>query len=405
MRLGGKMLAAGVACTMAVAALMVPTATAAKPTIKIWMGNDSVKIAALEAIAADYKAANIVIEANDNITTDIETVAAEDAPDIIEAAHDWTGGLSSNGSVKAISLPAPVAAQFPKKDLDAFKYDGKLLGVPMLHESMAMVMNTDLAGKSCPATLKQAVDRVASKLDKGKINTPIQARGADAYQLYPLMSGLGGSFFKQKANGEWTKTTQVQNTSNTTQKVNIIKGWRASGLFQNGQGSGEATGPFSKGKAAYWFTGPWNSNAIRDMAATMNVKLCKFPSILPGVKSIPFAGVRGMMVTKYAKGHGVLAAAKEFMITYMAKSTTQKKYCKLSGCNPANKNAGVSPNPFTAQFLVTYPDAVPMPNIPEMSAIWGNVADAWTAALAEEDATNPKTAFSNAAQNIRDSIG
>jgi len=403
MRLQGKMLAAGVACTMAVAALMVPTATAAKPTLTVWIQPS--KAAALEAVASDYKAANIVVVEQPGDTRDLlQTVAVEDAPDIFEGAHDWTGELQSNGSVKAISLPGPVAAQFLSKDLDAFKYDGALLGVPMLHESIAFAMNTDIAGKTCPATLNQAVSRVEGKLDKGKINTIIQVGGSNAYMWYPMMSGLGGAFFKQKANGEYTTQTLVHKTSDTKQKTNIIKGWNASGLFDHSQGNGSASGPFSKSKAAYYITGPWESNAIRDLSATMNIKLCKFPTIIPGIKSIPFSGVRGFYVSKFAKQHGVLSAAKDFVISYLSSAKAQKKFCKLDGCNPSNKNAGVSPNPFTADFLVTYPDAVPMPNIPEMAAIWGNVAAAWDAAMAEEDSTNPKVAFANAADNIRSSI-
>ncbi len=404
MRLQGKWLAAGAACAMAVAALTVPSATAAKPTIKIWIQPS--KVAAMEAIASDYKAANIVVIEQGGDSRDlIQTVSQEDAPHIFEGAHDWTGELESNSSVKAISLPGPVAAQFPSKDLDAFKYDGKLLGVPMLHESIAFLMNTDIAGKTCPATLEQAVDRVQSKLDKGKINTAIQVAGSNAYMWYPMMSGLGGAFFKQKANGEYTTSTLVHKTADTAKKANIIKGWRASGLFQHSAGNGEASGPFSKGKAAYYITGPWNSNAIRDLAGEgLKIKLCKFPNIIPGIKSIPFSGVRGLYISKFATG-ATLKAAKDFLITYVSSAKVQKKFCKIDGCNPSNKRAGVSPNPFTAQFLVTYPDAVPMPNIPEMAAIWGNVAGAWDQAMAEEDATNPKVAFANAADNIRSSIG
>lgn len=406
MRLQGKMLAAGIASAMAAAALMVPAASAAKPTLTIWVDSNE-KLASMEAIASDYKAANVVVVKVGDARNEMQTVAVEDAPDIFEGAHDWTGELSSNGTVKAISLPAPVAAQFPSKDLDAFKYDGDLLGVPLLHESIAFVMNTDIAGKTCPATLKEAVDRVASKLDKGKLNTAIQVAGSNAYMWFPMMSGLGGAFFKQKANGEYSTTTLVHKTADTKAKVNIIKGWNASGLFQHSAGNGEATGAFSKGKAAYFITGPWQSNQIRDMSATMNIKLCKFPTIIKGIKSIPFSGVRGLFVTKFAKQHSTatLNAAKDFLISYIASAKVQKKYCKINGCNPSNKNAGVSPNPFTAAFLVTYPDAVPMPNIPEMAAIWGNVADAWNAAMAEEDSTNPKVAFANAADNIRSSIG
>lgn len=403
MRLQGKMLAAGVACAMAAAALMVPSATAAKPRLVIWV--DATKVDAMEAIAKDYKAANVEVVSMEDARNVLQTVQAADAPDIFEGAHDWTGELVSNGSVKAISLPAPVVAQFPVQDINAFKYDGKLLGVPLLHESIALVMNQDIAGKKCPTTLEKLVDGVSAKLDSGKINTIIQV-GPDAYHFYPMLSGLGGAFFKQKANGEYTTKTLVDKAVDTAKKVNTLRSWQATGLFQHYAGSYDAaTGPFAKGKAAYYITGPWNSNAIRDLSAKKDIKLCEFPTIIAGEKSIPFSGVRGLYVSKFAVDHDRLQAAKDFLISYVATSATQKKYCKVNGCNPSNKNAGVSPNPFTAQFLVTYPDAVPMPNIPEMAAIWGNVGDAWSASLREEDPSSPKTAFENAAQNIKDAIG
>ena len=91
-----------------------------------------------------------------DIRDNLGTVAAADAPDVITAAHDWTGQLAANGLVQPLFLSAAVKKQFPSYTLNAFSYGTavkKLYGVPAAVENIGLVVNTKLA--KAPKTFAQ----------------------------------------------------------------------------------------------------------------------------------------------------------------------------------------------------------------------------------------------------------
>jgi maltose-binding protein MalE len=94
-------------------------------SITIWADQD--RKAAVTQLAQQWATArgvsvNVVVHDFGKIRDDLGTVAAADAPDVIMAAHDWTGQLAANGLVDPVVLSAANRAQFPKYTLDAFSY-------------------------------------------------------------------------------------------------------------------------------------------------------------------------------------------------------------------------------------------------------------------------------------------
>ena len=94
----------------------------------------------------------------------------------------------------------------------------------------------------------------------------------------------------------------------------LINKWNKEGLISSKINGDTATQLFTSGKAAYWVTGPWNIDTARK--AGINFKIVQVPKIK--CNAVPFLGVQGLMVTKYASGHGVATAAKDFVANYMA---------------------------------------------------------------------------------------
>ena len=73
----------------------------------IW--TDSDRAAAVTKVATDWAAPSgatikVVTKNFGDIRDNLGTVAAADAPDVITAAHDWTGQLAANGLVQPIFL-------------------------------------------------------------------------------------------------------------------------------------------------------------------------------------------------------------------------------------------------------------------------------------------------------------
>ena len=298
-------------------------------------------------------------------------------------------------------------------------YNGSLYGLPLLHEALAFVINTDMVGTTCPATMDAFLDKVDGV---SGLTTPIQVN-ADPYHYFPMLSGLGGYFFKRITSGANKGGYQVPTTTadaakavgfdafadNTARKA-IVSQWQSSKLFQNYGGNGNAlNGLFSQKKAAAWITGPWNAANLLTMAtrkvSPVKMKQCKFPTLVSGIKSVPFRGIRGLMITKYANQHGVLAAAKALVTTKFASSAAQATYATVIGVNPANTKSTVSnANPFVKGFMVAYADAPPMPNIPQMGAVWTFGGQCWAKSLKATGFDEPGAAFRATANAIRNDI-
>ena len=70
---------------------------------------------------------------------------------------------------------------------------------------------------------------------------------------------------------------------------------------------------FLTGKVPYYVTGPWFVSDIKKSG--VKYAISAFPKIVPGIKSAPFLGVQGLMVTKFSATHGVESLAKDLVAT------------------------------------------------------------------------------------------
>ena len=127
-----------------------------------------------------------------------------------------------------------------------------------------------------------------------------QGSGGDAYHMYPLFSGLCGYVFPTNSAGNLDPSDERRREPEVPQERlhdRQVEQGRPHPL--------EASIPsiskdlFLKGKTAYFFTGPWNLSDIRKTPG-LRIKISAFPSLGTGCKSVPFLGVQGLMVTKFA---------------------------------------------------------------------------------------------------------
>jgi maltose-binding protein MalE len=196
--------AVGLAVTAVVAAVAVTSAASAPnaTTLVIWADAD--RKAAVDQVAGAWartKGVEVQVVQKDfgQIRSQLNTVAAETAPDVIVGAHDWIGELSANGSILPLTPSAATKKQFPQYALNSFSYGlaiKKLFGAPVALENIALVTNTKLA--KVPTSFadmeKQAL--AAKKKTKAQVGIAVQqGSGGDAYHMYPFFSGLGGYVF------------------------------------------------------------------------------------------------------------------------------------------------------------------------------------------------------------------
>jgi maltose-binding protein MalE len=393
----------------ALTAIVAATATAAHKAVNIVIWTDSDRSPAVTKVAGDWAAANgatikVVIKNFGDIRDNLSTVAAADAPDVITAAHDWTGKLAANGLVVPVFPSAAIKKQFPSYTLNAFSYGTavkKLYGIPVAIENIGLVVNTKLV--KTPKTFAQLESAALAQKKKAHITFGIavqQGTGGDAYHMYPFFSGLGGYIFGTNKAGNLDPSDIGVANPTLLKNSKLVDKWNKEGLISSKVDDGTAKNAFLKGQAAFWITGPWNADTLKKSG--LSFRVMQVPAIAK--PSVPFLGVQGFMVTKFANDHGVASAATDLVTNFMASPSAQTQLAAANGRPPANTQARSS-DPVLAQFSAASKGGVPMPNIPQMDSVWGDLGQAWVKSTKGSGATPAATAFKTAARAIADKIG
>jgi arabinogalactan oligomer / maltooligosaccharide transport system substrate-binding protein len=380
-------------------------ASAKVSKLTIWV--DNVQKPAIDRITSAWGTrrgvdVNVVFHSFGNIRDDLKTVKAENAPDVIVAANDWTGDLAANGLVVPIFPTKAIKKQFPKYALDAFSYGGRLYGAPYALENVGLVVNTRLA--KVPKTWAQLEKAALAFKRKSPDNLAIavpQGSAGDAYHMYPFFSGLGGFVFGHAKNGALQASKLGVANKTFLKNAPLIDKWNREGLINSKVDYGTAKNAWLKGKAAFWITGPWEVDGLK--ASGNPFRIVQLPKIK--YRSVPFLGVQGTMVTKFAQAHGVVSLAKDLVGNEMMKPAFQLDLEQANLRFPANRVAGkrVS-DPVLKQFGAAGVGGVPLPNIPQMGSVWAELGGAWVKATQGAGATPARTAFAQAQKNIRDKI-
>jgi arabinogalactan oligomer/maltooligosaccharide transport system substrate-binding protein len=322
-------------------------------------------------------------------------------------AHDWIGELSGNGSIIPLSPSAATKKQFPAYALNAFSYGTaikKLYGAPVALENIGLVTNTKLA--KVPKTFKDLERQAlaAKKKTKAQVGLAVQQGQGDAYHMYPFFSGLGGYVFGTNKAGNLDPSDIGVANPKFLKNASLIDKWNKEGLIRSQVNDSIAKDLFLKGKVAYWITGPWFLAEIRKSGVKYAVS--SFPQIVPGIKSVPFLGVQGYMVTKYSSAHGVESLAKDLVANYMMQPPAQATLALANDRSPANLKAlaQVKDKDLRA-FGAASSGGVPMPNIPQMASVWQDLGAAWVRSTKGSGSIPARRSFIGAEKSIAQKIG
>ncbi len=404
-----------VALVVASLAAIALTATAsgadATTTIRIWTDKD--RLAAVTKVAnawAASKGATIEVVQKDfgQIRDNLKTVQSETAPDVIVGAHDWIGELSANGSIVPLFPSAATQKQFPGYALDAFSYGTaikKLYGAPVALENIALVTNTKLAKVPTTWTQLQTSALATKKKTKAAVGISVQqGSGGDAYHMYPLFAGLGGYIFGKNSAGNLDPSNIGVANPKFLKNAALIDQWNKLGLIRSSVDSSISQDLFLKGKTAFWFTGPWNLDTLKKSG--LSFRISGFPQIVAGTKAVPFLGVQGFMVTKFAATHNVESLAKDLVSNYMMQTGPQLELALANTRYPANLNAGKQVKDAQLKaFGLASTGGVPMPNIPQMNSVWGDLGAAWVRSTKGSGSVPARRSFLGASRSIAQKIG
>lgn len=400
-----------VAAVVAVVAASAGTsATGQSGRIVIWADAD--RVPAVTQVANAWAATKgvqvqVVQKQMGPIRQEIATVSADTAPDVIVGAHDWVGELSANGSILPLTPSTATRRQFPSYALNSFSYGTaikKLYGAPVALENIALVTNTRLAKvpKTFAELERQAL--AAKKRTKAQVGVAVQQGQGDAYHMYPFFSGLGGYVFGTNKAGNLDASDIGVANARFLRNAALIDKWNREALIRSQVNDSIAKDLFLKGRVAYWITGPWFLADIR--RSGVRYAISSFPQIVAGIKSVPFLGVQGFMVTKYSTTHGVESLAKDLVANYMMQPASQLRLALANDRFPANTRAAAQVRDKDLKaFGAASVGGVPMPNIPQMASVWQDLGAAWVRSTKGSGSIPARRSFLGAQRSIAQKIG
>lgn len=363
---------------LALSIAMLGQASAA--TITVWTHFGTTELDWLKAQAAQYekKSGNkitVVSVPFDNIPDKlIQSAPKGQGPDlVVTLPQDRLGQLAAAGVVEPMDKYVASKTDLDKTAVNAFTYQGKLLGIPMFAEAVAVVYNKKLlpnAPTSWDAFLKAAQSNTGS----GKFG--YLADLGNAYMQYGIVSAYGGYVFKNSGGTLNVKDVGLGNAGADKASAFLNDLRYKYGLVPEGVDGGAAKSAFTDGRLAMFLTGPWDMGDIKK--AGIDYGIMQFPTP-PGAsgKWSPFVGVQGTLMSAYSKNKAAAAAfAKQ-----MSSADAQVAFNKAGGRIPVSLAARtkLKSDPVVSGFGKSISAGTPMPNVPQMSAVWGP----WSNAIAQ----------------------
>lgn len=370
------------------------------PALVIWA--DDTRAPVLEQIGAAFQneyGVRIVVtqKAFGDIRDDLKVAGpAGEGPDIIIGAHDWLGELVENGLLAQIEL-GDNADQFLPAAVQAFTYDGGLYGMPYATENVAFVYNTDLV-ETPPTTWSEVAELSTQIREAGAAPQGYIIQESDPYHFFPIMTSFGGYVFGLTEEGYDAQDVGIDSEGSLAAARWLDEMYKSGNLQAGAAVNYDIMHAlFGNGEAAMMITGPWALPTIRESGVPYAV------TTIPGEtqEAQPFLGVQGFMISQFSEDQ---LLAQTFLQEFVANAETMQ----------AIFDADPRPSAFIpvreaiededlAAFAEAGANGLPMPAIPEMSAVWSAWGDALT--LIGQQREDPETAFTNAAEQIRTAIG
>ncbi|MCX8128744.1 MAG: maltose ABC transporter substrate-binding protein [Clostridia bacterium] len=309
------------------------------------------------------------IHNNDNdIRTNWQTqVAAGQGPDITLAPHDSIGLFATAGTALELDtfMPAEFYAQLNQDVVNQYKFKDKIYGIPYrLGNAVMLIYNKKLVAEA-PKTMDELIAKA-----KELTNAPKQyGLVYDMVEPYFIMGYLGG--FGGKVLDDDNNITL--NTDAMKKMAQLVYDFKYTHKITPKEANSDvANALFKEGKAAFTICGPWLFKQLKD--SKIEYGLAPIPTLNGGGMPAPYSGAKVVILNpKVAKDDARAAAVKKF-VEWLNSPESQLAMAKMVAEIPTNLQALEDPyvknDPDVQGLSEQLKFATPMPNAPEMRAVW-----------------------------------
>ncbi len=304
--------------------------------------------------------------------------------------HDNLGTFQAAGLLEPVPEGIIDKSQYTEGAISAVSYEGKMWAVPIAMETYALFYRTDKMDKA-PATFEDFLKVAQDKGFAYDIN--------NFYFSYAFISAYGGYVFKDVGGKLDPKDIGLANEG-------AIKGFTLIGDFVNKYkfmpadiNSDTAKGLFQNGQTALYISGPWDVKGFKDAQVPFGV--APLPTLEGGAVPHPFMGVQAAFVSSASKHKDEAWQLMKYLV--------EKSGIALFEVNPRiparkvdRENEKVKSDPIMAGFAASAANAHPMPNIPEVQAMWTPGGNALTVITKGEQ--KPADAAKACVEQIKEGI-
>jgi arabinogalactan oligomer/maltooligosaccharide transport system substrate-binding protein len=385
---------------LAAASLLFAATLSAQTEIVVWHAYRGGEKTAFEKVVAQYNASQKAIKVSplavpydafaDKITA---AVPRGKGPDLFIYAQDRLGGwVTAGNTIEPIDfyLDKKLTDRFIPTTMQAMTYRKTVYGLPLNYKVMTMIYNKALVTNP-PKTTGELVKVARANTNAASGRFGLVYWYSNWYYHAPLFNGFGGGVFD--AAGK-----PIVNNASNVKSVDLLMRWAEKDKILPAEPSTALiTSLFNEGKAAIVFSGPW---FLEEVSPKIQYGLALLPTIdeAGGKPMRPWMTVEGVYIAAPSKKKD---QAFEFA-KYLTDVGATKILALEGSQSPANKavynDPQVAGNTVLKAFRAQVDNAVPMPNVPEMTLMWSPVTTAMNAIV--QKASSPKAALDKAQADI-----
>lgn len=341
-----------------------------KENIVIWHdGDEGIMDTVAHCVNEELKDENIQVtfEKKSGLTDQLQLYGNDEAngPDMYFYAHDSLGMLVEMGILAPITdlISESDEADMLPMTIEAGTYKDTQYMLPVYFETLLFMYNKDLWEGEVPNTTDDLLAYMEQHTDVDAGTYAVVNQHSTAYNVAPFINGFGGYIINESAE----PGLNLQETKDAITYNQKFAALQADGDYNT------VTTLFNDGKAAAIVGGPWLVTGINAAGINLGIKSLSEFALPNGEKLAPYSGVQGVGVMKYA------AENKKDAVTSVLKALASEQVgidlAVNANCAPANQksyeDAQVSSNEMITAMKTTAETAQPMPNIPQMSVMWG----------------------------------
>lgn len=338
--------------------------------VTAWYDNDEAMMNAIaDVVNAKLSDENITLrfEKKSDLTSQIQLYGtdAQNGPDMYLFAHDSLGGFAEMGILEPVgNLIAPEKeADLIPMTIEAASYKGEQYLLPVYYETLLFIYNKNLWKGEIPSTTEELYTYMEEHTDAAAGTYAVVDQHSNPYNAACFINGFGGYIINEDAQ----PGLNVQATKDAVSYHKKFAVLQADGDYNT------VTALFNEEKAAAIIGGPWLISGISEAGIEIGIEPLMNFTLPNGNALQPYSGVQCLGVLKHAAEQKKTAISR--ILEVLAEPEVGITLAKNFNCAPANskayEDAEVAGNDMILAMRETAERAQPMPNIPQMSVMWG----------------------------------